>query len=158
MPSRCMSGAVCLPGDAIRAGGAQWLNCAKSWAYLPGAIANFADIRLRVIEPAIAAVNQIADFVASYRLEYGPRNKVVAVELWFRPKDARRPERCRGRTEPLPCRPEGPPAGHGRDGGGADRAAGCAGIAAAARPAGKSHSRLTTASGLPSVVLRMYIT
>jgi hypothetical protein len=50
--------------------------------------ANFADIRLRVIEPAIAAVNQIADFVASYRLEYGPRNKVMAVELWFRPKDA----------------------------------------------------------------------
>jgi hypothetical protein len=40
-----------------------------------------------VIEPAIAEVNQIADFVASYRIETGPRNKVVAVELWFLPKD-----------------------------------------------------------------------
>ena len=53
-----------------------------------GTYANFADIRLRVIEPAIAEVNQIADFVASYRVENGPRNKVVAVELWFLPKDA----------------------------------------------------------------------
>jgi hypothetical protein len=52
-----------------------------------GRYANFADIRLRVIEPAIVAVNQIADFVASYRLENGPRNKVVAVELHFRPKE-----------------------------------------------------------------------
>jgi hypothetical protein len=40
-----------------------------------------------VVEPAIAEVNQIADFVASYRVETGPRGKVVAVELWFRPKD-----------------------------------------------------------------------
>jgi hypothetical protein len=30
----------------------------------------------------------MADFVASYRVENGPRNKVVAVELWFRPKDS----------------------------------------------------------------------
>jgi hypothetical protein len=53
-----------------------------------GRYANFADIRLRVIEPALIAVNQIADFVASYRVETGPRNKVVAVELWFLPKDS----------------------------------------------------------------------
>jgi hypothetical protein len=48
---------------------------------------DWGDIRARVVEPAIAEVNQIADFVASYRVENGPRNKVVAVELWFMPKD-----------------------------------------------------------------------
>jgi Initiator Rep protein, WH2 len=48
---------------------------------------DWGDIRARVVEPAIAEVNQIADFVASYRVETGPRGKVVAVELWFRPKD-----------------------------------------------------------------------
>jgi Initiator Replication protein len=48
---------------------------------------DWGDIRARVVEPAIAEVNQIADFVASYRVENGPRNKVVAVELWFLPKD-----------------------------------------------------------------------
>jgi hypothetical protein len=46
----------------------------------------WGNIRQKVIEPAIAEVNQIADFVASYRVENGPRNKVVAVELWFMPK------------------------------------------------------------------------
>jgi hypothetical protein len=48
---------------------------------------DWGDIRARVVEPAIAEVNQIADFVASYRVENGPRNKVVAVELLFLPKD-----------------------------------------------------------------------
>jgi hypothetical protein len=48
---------------------------------------DWGNIRQKVVEPAIAEVNQIADFVASYRVETGPRNKVVAVELWFRPKD-----------------------------------------------------------------------
>jgi hypothetical protein len=48
---------------------------------------DWTNIRQKVIEPAIAEVNQIADFVASYRLEHGPRNKVVAFELWFRPKE-----------------------------------------------------------------------
>ena len=51
-----------------------------------GVYRDWCGIREKVIEPAIAAVNQIADFVASYRLEHGPRNKVMAVELWFRPK------------------------------------------------------------------------
>ena len=53
----------------------------------PKVYRDWGDIRARVVEPAIAEVNQIADFVASYRVETGPRNKVVAVELWFRPKD-----------------------------------------------------------------------
>jgi hypothetical protein len=48
---------------------------------------DWGDIRARVVEPAIAEVNQVADFTASYRVENGPRNKVVAVELWFMPKD-----------------------------------------------------------------------
>jgi len=47
---------------------------------------DWADIRRKVVEPACAEVNQIADFVASYRVEHGPRNKVVAVELLFLPK------------------------------------------------------------------------
>jgi Initiator Replication protein len=49
---------------------------------------DWGNIRQKVVEPAIAEVNQIADFVASYRVENGPRNKVMAVELWFRPKDS----------------------------------------------------------------------
>jgi Initiator Replication protein len=53
-----------------------------------GVYRDWGDIRARVVEPAIAEVNQMADFVASYRVENGPRNKVVAVELWFRPKDS----------------------------------------------------------------------
>jgi len=53
-----------------------------------GRYRDWAAIREKVVEPAIAEVNQIADFVASYRVENGPRNKVVAVELWFLPKDA----------------------------------------------------------------------
>jgi hypothetical protein len=49
---------------------------------------DWADIRRFVLDRAIAEVNQIADFEASYRVEHGARNKVVAVELWFRPKSA----------------------------------------------------------------------
>ena len=52
-----------------------------------GRYRDWTNIRQKVVEPAVAEVNQIADFVASHRVEYGPRNKVVAVELWFRPKD-----------------------------------------------------------------------
>lgn len=51
-----------------------------------GKYRDWGNIRQKVIEPAIAEVNQIADFVASYRVETGPRSKVIAVELWFRPK------------------------------------------------------------------------
>lgn len=58
---------------------------------------DWADIRRKVVEPAIAEVNQIADFAASYRVENGPRNKVVAVELWFRPKPP--PARTAAATE-----------------------------------------------------------
>ena len=53
----------------------------------PKVYRDWGNIRQKVIEPAIAEVNQIADFVASYRVENGPRNKVVAVEIWFRAKD-----------------------------------------------------------------------
>ena len=51
-----------------------------------GKYRDWADIRRKVIEPAVAEVNQIADFVASFRVETGPRNKVTAVELLFLPK------------------------------------------------------------------------
>jgi plasmid replication initiation protein len=51
-----------------------------------GRYRDWTNIRQKVLEPACAEVNQIADFVASWRVEHGPRNKVVAVELWFRPK------------------------------------------------------------------------
>ncbi len=49
---------------------------------------DWGNIRQRVIEPAIAEINQVADFIASYRVEHGQRNKVTAVELWFKPKSA----------------------------------------------------------------------
>jgi plasmid replication initiation protein len=51
-----------------------------------GKYRDWADIRRKVVEPACAEVNQIADFVASYRVESGPRNKVTAIELLFLPK------------------------------------------------------------------------
>jgi hypothetical protein len=51
-----------------------------------GRYRDWAAIREKVVEPAIAEVNQVADFTASYRVETGPRNKVIAVELWFMPK------------------------------------------------------------------------
>jgi hypothetical protein len=81
-----MSGAVCLPGGAIRAGEATVEELREVMGVPKGVYRDWCGIREKVIEPAIAAVNQIADFVASYRLEHGPRNKVMAVELWFRPK------------------------------------------------------------------------
>jgi len=46
----------------------------------------WADIRRKVVEPACAEVNQLADFACGWKVEQGPRNKVLAVELWFRPK------------------------------------------------------------------------
>jgi len=48
---------------------------------------NWADVRRFVLEPACGEVNHLADFVATWEVEHGPRNKVVAVELWFRPKN-----------------------------------------------------------------------
>ena len=47
----------------------------------------WADIRRKVVEPACAEVNQLSDFACGWKVEQGPRNKVLAVELWFRPKD-----------------------------------------------------------------------
>ena len=47
----------------------------------------WADIRRKVVETACAEVNLLADFACGWKVEQGPRNKVLAVELWFRPKD-----------------------------------------------------------------------
>lgn len=52
-----------------------------------GKYRDWGDIRRFVVEPACAEVNQLADFVAGWEVEHGPRNKVVMVELWFRPKN-----------------------------------------------------------------------
>lgn len=52
-----------------------------------GKYRDWAGIRQKVLEPACAEVNQLADFVAGWGVEHGARNKVVAVELWFRPKN-----------------------------------------------------------------------
>jgi plasmid replication initiation protein len=51
-----------------------------------GKYRDWADIRRKVVEPACAEVNQIADFTVRCRVENGPRNKVTAVELIFFPK------------------------------------------------------------------------
>jgi hypothetical protein len=48
----------------------------------------WADVRVKVVEPAIAEVNMLAEFVVSCRARHGPHNKVLAVELWFLPKAA----------------------------------------------------------------------
>jgi hypothetical protein len=47
----------------------------------PGRYQDWADIRRKVVEPAVAEVNQIAHFTVTYRIETGPRNKVTAVEF-----------------------------------------------------------------------------
>ena len=47
----------------------------------------WADIRRKVVEPACAEVNLLADFACGWKVEQGPRNKVLVVELWFRPKN-----------------------------------------------------------------------
>jgi hypothetical protein len=52
-----------------------------------GKYRDWADIRRKVIEGACAEVNQLADFVVTYRVDQGPRNKVTGIELWFKPKD-----------------------------------------------------------------------
>lgn len=51
-----------------------------------GKYSGWADIRRKVIEPAIAENNQLADFVAGYTVTTGSRGKVTRIELWFRPK------------------------------------------------------------------------
>jgi hypothetical protein len=48
---------------------------------------DWADIRRKVVEPACAEVNQLAHFVATYRVDAGPRGKVGAIEFIFRKKD-----------------------------------------------------------------------
>lgn len=48
---------------------------------------DWGGIRQKVLEPACAEVNQLAEFACGWKVEQGPRNKVLAVELWFRPKD-----------------------------------------------------------------------
>ncbi len=53
----------------------------------PGRYRDWGDIRRKVVEPACAEVNLLADFACGWTVEQGPRSKVVAVELWFRPKD-----------------------------------------------------------------------
>ncbi len=51
-----------------------------------GRYRDWADIRRKVVEPACAEVNQLAEFTCGWKAEQGPRNKVLSVELWFRPK------------------------------------------------------------------------
>ena len=46
----------------------------------------WAEVRINVIEPAMAEVNQLADFVVTCEAEHGAHNRVQAVELWFLPK------------------------------------------------------------------------
>ncbi len=53
----------------------------------PGRYRDWGDIRRKVVEPACAEVNLLADFACGWTVEQGPRSKVTAVELWFRPKD-----------------------------------------------------------------------
>lgn len=52
-----------------------------------GRYGSWADIRRKVVEPACAEVNQLAEFACGWKVEQGARSKVLAVELWFRPKD-----------------------------------------------------------------------
>lgn len=52
-----------------------------------GRYGSWADIRRKVIEPACAEVNLLAEFACGWTVEQGPRGKVLAVKLWFRPKD-----------------------------------------------------------------------
>ena len=52
-----------------------------------GRYRDWGDIRRKVVEPACAEVNQLAEFACGWKVEQGPRNKVLAVELWFRSKD-----------------------------------------------------------------------
>ena len=52
-----------------------------------GRYRDWGDIRRKVVEPACAEVNLLAEFACGWKVEQGPRSKVLAVELWFRPKD-----------------------------------------------------------------------
>lgn len=51
-----------------------------------GKYQNWGDIRRFVLDRAVSEVNQLADFVAGYRVETAARGKVIRIELWFRPK------------------------------------------------------------------------
>ncbi len=44
-------------------------------------------IRSRVLDPACAEVNQLAQFTVDCKVEHGPRQKIIAIELTFQPKD-----------------------------------------------------------------------
>jgi hypothetical protein len=48
---------------------------------------DWGGIRQKVLEPACAEVNLLAEFACGWRVEQGSRGKVLTVELWFRPKD-----------------------------------------------------------------------
>ena len=52
-----------------------------------GRYRDWADIRRKVVEPAIAEVNQLAHFTADYKITAGPRGKVTSIEFRFRSKD-----------------------------------------------------------------------
>jgi len=52
-----------------------------------GRYRDWGDIRRKAVEPACVKVNQLAEFACGWKVEQGPRNKVLSVELWFRPKD-----------------------------------------------------------------------
>jgi len=52
-----------------------------------GRYRDWGDIRRKVVEPACVKVNQLAEFACGWKVKQGPRNKVLSVELWFRPKD-----------------------------------------------------------------------
>lgn len=52
-----------------------------------GRYRDWADIRRKVVEPAIAEVNQLAHFTAGYEITAGPRGKVTSIEFRFQPKD-----------------------------------------------------------------------
>jgi hypothetical protein len=80
-----------------------------------GAYRTWGNIRQKVVDPATAEVNLLADFVVSCRIENGPHNKTVAVELWFLPKppaarDAAAAEIKRPRVGRKARRQDAPPA------------------------------------------------
>lgn len=52
-----------------------------------GKYKSWADIRRKVLELAIAEVNQISDFTVSYAVKTGLRGKVLSLSLYFKPKD-----------------------------------------------------------------------
>ena len=65
----------------------------------PGRYRDWGDIRRKVVEPACAEVNLLADFACGWTVEQGPRSKVTAVELWFCPKDQAARTAAKGELE-----------------------------------------------------------